>query len=221
MLRTPSWTNQYFRCSCYNSSVPSLHVRLWTVHNSRRHIHLATNILITKGWQSNLPYRWKYTTFRPSAQSQRSFSSDISAKKSPLSTFIASIRSRSDGVSSFKKIVALAKPERKFLLIAVGLLLVSSTVSMSIPFTVGRLIDYFTSPIHVCASSVLIIYGTNTADRIFLTICLSPKHQQFYCSSLLSVASPTLSGLCLFAFLASELLQLCVNVRMQVRSVKK
>ena len=47
--------------------------------------------------------------------------------------------------SSFRKIVALAKPEKKPLTFAVGLLLVSSSVSMSIPFTVGKLIDYFTS----------------------------------------------------------------------------
>lgn len=48
--------------------------------------------------------------------------------------------------ASFRKIVALARPERRPLLTAIGLLLVSSTVSLSIPFTVGRLIDYFTSP---------------------------------------------------------------------------
>ncbi|KAJ3503106.1 hypothetical protein NLJ89_g8580 [Agrocybe chaxingu] len=50
------------------------------------------------------------------------------------------------GSSSFRKIVALAKPERKPLLIAVGLLLVSSAVSMSVPFTIGKLIDFFTTP---------------------------------------------------------------------------
>ena len=48
--------------------------------------------------------------------------------------------------ASFRKIVALARPERRPLLTAIGLLLVSSSVSLSIPFTVGRLIDYFTSP---------------------------------------------------------------------------
>ncbi|CAL1711971.1 unnamed protein product [Somion occarium] len=47
--------------------------------------------------------------------------------------------------SSFRKIVALAKSERKPLGIAIGLLLISSSVSMSIPFTIGKLIDYFTS----------------------------------------------------------------------------
>ncbi|KAJ3983732.1 P-loop containing nucleoside triphosphate hydrolase protein [Lentinula detonsa] len=47
--------------------------------------------------------------------------------------------------SSFRKIVALAKPERKPLTTAVGLLLVSSAVTMSIPFTIGKLIDFFSS----------------------------------------------------------------------------
>jgi hypothetical protein len=50
-----------------------------------------------------------------------------------------------DSKSSFKKIVALAKPEWKPLSIAIGLLLASSAVSMSIPFTIGRLIDFFST----------------------------------------------------------------------------
>nr|VWO94902.1 Iron-regulated surface determinant protein B (Fur-regulated protein B) (Staphylococcal iron-regulated protein H) (Staphylococcus aureus surface protein J) [Ganoderma boninense] len=47
--------------------------------------------------------------------------------------------------SSFRKVVALALPEKKPLGIAIGLLLVSSTVSMSVPFTIGKLIDYFST----------------------------------------------------------------------------
>jgi hypothetical protein len=47
--------------------------------------------------------------------------------------------------ASFRKIVALARPEQRPLLTAIGLLLVSSSVSLSIPFTVGKLIDYFAS----------------------------------------------------------------------------
>lgn len=56
---------------------------------------------------------------------------------------------KAEGVSrasSFRKIAALAYPERKPLLTATGLLLVSSTVTLSIPFSVGKLIDYFTTP---------------------------------------------------------------------------
>lgn len=68
----------------------------------------------------------------------------------------ASLLPNVDGASStsasFRKIVALARPERRPLLTAIGLLLVSSSVSLSIPFTVGKLIDYFTSPNPVCWS---------------------------------------------------------------------
>ncbi|KAF9022292.1 hypothetical protein BDZ89DRAFT_1070818 [Hymenopellis radicata] len=65
-------------------------------------------------------------------------------KSSILSRILPS--SSSETTSSFRKIIALAKPERKPLSMAVGLLLVSSTVSMSIPFTVGKLIDFFSTP---------------------------------------------------------------------------
>ncbi|EIW80291.1 hypothetical protein CONPUDRAFT_82597 [Coniophora puteana RWD-64-598 SS2] len=61
------------------------------------------------------------------------------------STFRSASASTSNA-SSFRKVVALARPERKDLTIAVGLLLVSSTVAMSIPFTIGKLIDFFSSP---------------------------------------------------------------------------
>ncbi|KAH9949263.1 P-loop containing nucleoside triphosphate hydrolase protein [Amylocystis lapponica] len=58
----------------------------------------------------------------------------------PVSAF-----NKPGSTSSFRKVVALAKPERKPLGIAIGLLMVSSSVSMSVPFTIGKLIDYFTS----------------------------------------------------------------------------
>ncbi|KAF9518913.1 hypothetical protein BS47DRAFT_1325025 [Hydnum rufescens UP504] len=50
-----------------------------------------------------------------------------------------------DGVTSFRKLIALAYPERKTLACAIGLLLISSSVSMSVPYTIGRLIDYFSA----------------------------------------------------------------------------
>ena len=55
--------------------------------------------------------------------------------------------------SSLRKIFALAKPEQKPLLIAIGLLLISSAVSMSVPFTIGKLIDFFSSSNPVRISS--------------------------------------------------------------------
>ncbi|KAH9014750.1 P-loop containing nucleoside triphosphate hydrolase protein [Lactarius pseudohatsudake] len=71
-------------------------------------------------------------------------------RRSILSRFLpSSLLPNTDGSiptsTSFRKIVALARPERRPLLTAIGLLLVSSTVSLSIPFTVGKLIDYFTT----------------------------------------------------------------------------
>lgn len=71
-----------------------------------------------------------------------------------LRRFIPSSSDASKSASSFRAIVALAKPEKKPLGIAVGLLLISSSVSMSIPLTVGKLIDYFTTPTPV--STVLL-----------------------------------------------------------------
>ncbi|KAI6046323.1 P-loop containing nucleoside triphosphate hydrolase protein [Pisolithus marmoratus] len=47
--------------------------------------------------------------------------------------------------SSLRKVITLAKPEKKPLFLAVCLLLVSSSVAMSVPFTIGKLIDYFSS----------------------------------------------------------------------------
>ncbi|KAI0067647.1 hypothetical protein BV25DRAFT_1819042 [Artomyces pyxidatus] len=82
--------------------------------------------------------------------------------------------------SSFRKIVSLARPERRPLLTAVGLLLVSSSVSLSIPFTVGKLIDYFTATnptipygltltqASACLLLVFTIGGAANAGRAFL-----------------------------------------------------
>ncbi|KAG5219786.1 ATP-binding cassette permease mdl [Salix suchowensis] len=54
--------------------------------------------------------------------------------------------------SSFRKLVYLAKAERKPLAAAVGLLLVSASVSLSVPFTIGRLIDFFSTTNPVCTT---------------------------------------------------------------------
>ena len=73
-------------------------------------------------------------------------------KRSLLSRFLPSAGGdTTTTASSFRSIVSLAKPEKRPLGIAIGLLLVSSSVSMTIPLTVGKLIDYFTSPAPVSA----------------------------------------------------------------------
>lgn len=48
--------------------------------------------------------------------------------------------------ASLRKLVELARPESKPLTLAIGLLIVSSSVSMLIPLTIGKLIDFFSSP---------------------------------------------------------------------------
>ncbi|KAI9634242.1 putative ATP-binding cassette transporter [Dioszegia hungarica] len=61
------------------------------------------------------------------------------------STFALSDKAQDTGGSSVKKLVQLAKPEGRQLGIAVGLLVVSSGVSMLVPLTVGKLIDFFST----------------------------------------------------------------------------
>ena len=76
-------------------------------------------------------------------------------KMSLLSRFFPSGGDASKSASSFRAIVSLAKPEKKPLTMAVGLLMISSAVSMSVPVTIGKLIDYFTSTQPVRASIIL------------------------------------------------------------------
>jgi hypothetical protein len=110
--------------------------------------------------QPQLQLQPQHSTFlSPNSQHIRFFhqssvspapSSPLSTRPSVLSRLLSPLSSNPDSVpptsTSFRKIVALARPERRPLLTAIGLLLVSSSVSLSIPFTVGKLIDYFTSP---------------------------------------------------------------------------
>ncbi|GHJ87923.1 hypothetical protein NliqN6_4325 [Naganishia liquefaciens] len=48
--------------------------------------------------------------------------------------------------SSIAKLVDLARPEKQQLATAIGLLFISSGVSMLVPLTIGKLIDFFASP---------------------------------------------------------------------------
>ncbi|OAV94626.1 hypothetical protein PTTG_05161 [Puccinia triticina 1-1 BBBD Race 1] len=56
-------------------------------------------------------------------------------------------------LSDLRRLVTLARPESKTLSIAGGLLAVSSSVSLSMPFLWGRVIDVFTSPAQLSAFS--------------------------------------------------------------------
>jgi len=85
--------------------------------------------------------------YRFSIQTSRCYSTETPPKKpSGVSRFLPSAFQPAPGSgSSLRKIFALAKPEKKPLLLAIGLLLVSSSVAMSVPFTIGKLIDFFSS----------------------------------------------------------------------------
>jgi len=82
-----------------------------------------------------------------SIQNSRCYATETPPKKaSGVTRFLPSAFQPAPGSSSsLRKIIALAKPEKKPLLLAVGLLLVSSSVAMSVPFTIGKMIDFFSS----------------------------------------------------------------------------
>ncbi|KAF8911548.1 P-loop containing nucleoside triphosphate hydrolase protein [Gymnopilus junonius] len=114
-----------------------------TLH-SKNTLRVPLTSTIFKSWPSP-----RHNSTQPPASPSPS-SSAPKPKPSFISRFLpASIATKApESSSSFRKIVALAKPESKPLGIAIGLLLVSSAVSMSVPFTIGKLIDFFstTSP---------------------------------------------------------------------------
>ncbi|KAJ6593390.1 P-loop containing nucleoside triphosphate hydrolase protein [Mycena capillaripes] len=62
-----------------------------------------------------------------------------------LSRFLPQSWTTSESAFSFRKMASLAIPEKKPLLMAVGLLVVSSSVTLTIPFMTGKLIDFFSS----------------------------------------------------------------------------
>ena len=102
-------------------------------------------------WEINCRFNSTQSTFQQNV-------TPSPRKSTLLSRFLPApiLTKTPQNVSSVRKIFALAKPERKPLLIAVGLLLISSAVSMSVPFTIGKLIDFFSSsnpvrifPLHI------------------------------------------------------------------------
>ncbi|KAJ6497547.1 P-loop containing nucleoside triphosphate hydrolase protein [Mycena sanguinolenta] len=90
------------------------------------------------------------------------------SRPSILARFLPQSFTASENASSLGKIFALAKTEKRALLTAIGLLFVSAPVSMSVPFTIGKLIDFFSSanpqlPLNLSlwqASSLLLVVFT-------------------------------------------------------------
>ncbi|GAA6033757.1 hypothetical protein JCM8097_004420 [Rhodosporidiobolus ruineniae] len=78
-----------------------------------------------------------------------------------------------------RRLAELAKPERKTIGIAVGLLCISSTVSLSIPFGIGRIIDIFSGssadlPLSVPSAAALLalFFGIGAAANMGRTILM-------------------------------------------------
>ena len=46
----------------------------------------------------------------------------------------------------FRRLFSLAGPEKKSIILALAMLLVSSAVGLAVPFTIGKVIDFFTGP---------------------------------------------------------------------------
>lgn len=157
-VQVPSITGRVL-ASCHNHNVRPLALSSQTQHIlSRRRTHPS------------------------SIQTFRFYATEPPVKKiSGLARFLPSTLQPAPGSSSsLRKIVALAKQEKRPLLLAVGLLLVSSSVAMSVPFTIGKLIDFFSSAnpeipfglsIGQASAALLILFTTGAtcnAARSFL-----------------------------------------------------
>ena len=94
---------------------------------------------------SSQPWPSCTRAFRVSSRYLADASGPAVPNSPPRSSFLSLSKRSPETLSSFKKLVSLTRGERKPLCIAVGLLLVSSSVSMSIPFAIGKLIDFFAS----------------------------------------------------------------------------
>lgn len=101
---------------------------------SHRTLVFKPRTSLVKQFQAHRPY----TTPPTPTQTPKSNNASILSR-------VLQFRGGSRNGSSLRKIVALAKPETKPLLAAIGLLLASSAVSMTVPFTIGKLIDFFST----------------------------------------------------------------------------
>ena len=139
-------------------SNPQRHQTLIALSREYRHLRQKMDFVVipslssSRIWQINCRFN----------STQSSFQQNVTPRKTTiLSRFLPPpiLSSKTpQNVSSLRKIFALAKPEKKPLLIAIGLLLASSTVSMSIPFTIGKLIDFFSSsnPVWIFSLHILL-----------------------------------------------------------------
>ena len=64
-----------------------------------------------------------------------------------------------------KRLISLALPQKRTILIALGFLLISSSISLTVPFAIGKLIDFFTS-----GQSSLFGLGFSSVAAILLVV---------------------------------------------------
>ena len=121
--------------------------------------------------------REKGASGKPAEKSSSSFAS-------ALATFREMVSSRGSGGRAFpdmKRMYSLVSPEKRRLLLAFALLLVASGVSLSVPFTIGRLVDYFSTPearlplgfsMTTVAALLLCVFATGALARASSNIIL-------------------------------------------------
>ncbi|CAO3638554.1 unnamed protein product [Cunninghamella blakesleeana] len=66
--------------------------------------------------------------------------------KKLVDTAITTTKKKDNNWNDFKRLISLAKPEAKSITGAIGLLLISSAITMSVPFSMGKIIDIVTNP---------------------------------------------------------------------------
>ena len=87
-----------------------------------------------------------YSSTEPSSTEspKKAAHANAEAPTKPKSIFARMFPANTDS-SSFPKLIALAKPEKGPLTISIGLLTISSAISMSVPLLVGKLIDFYST----------------------------------------------------------------------------
>ena len=112
----------------------------------------------------------------------RRFASSSPPTRSLLARLLPTpFRPSPDSGSSLRKVIALAKPEKKPLLLAICLILVSSSVSMAVPLTVGKLIDFFSAsdPVSGPFGVPHMLVPTSTTCSIYRTDSRSTRRQAY------------------------------------------
>ncbi|GAA5922677.1 ABC transporter ATP-binding protein [Sporobolomyces koalae] len=183
----------------------------WTVQASARSFYCATPPPTRQFARSGLvvaPSHLSRATLARLSQRIRTASTSSSASTSnPAPPSVGTPAARSDASTSrdsqedadstadskkekikigeVKRLMVLAKPERKTIGIAIGLLCVSSTVSLSIPFGIGRIIDLFSGnasslPVSVPTAATLlaVFFALGAAANMGRTILMRISGQR-------------------------------------------